>query len=302
MFAIKPITITEVMMTNNIPEPDSSVGEVEWSAGTFNLGDQRIVSSTHRVYRVVAIPSTTDSPLVGVLADPATWVDIGPTNAWAAFDSINNTRATGADLQYVIEPGTVVTTVAGINISGAETINVTVTSPSMPDDVSIDVPMVDNSMIDDFFDYFFEELITRSEFIVPDLPFYSDTTITVTINGDEVGIGNLIIGKELDFGKANYGTGLSSLNFGKVTESPYGYVTFTPGNKVKLVDFNVTIQTAKVNYVFNQLKQLIDIPTLWYATGNLDDPTLVFGYHRDSRINIAYPSISDCTIQVRELV
>jgi len=300
MFVIKPIVVTDAMLTSSIAEPDT--GETEWAAGTFTLGQRRIKSSTHRVYEVVADPSTTDDPEVGVLATPATWVDVGPTNKWAMFDQINGTSSIGEDISVDVVPNQVITSVAGINIQGANTITVTADSPSLPDPVVRNIEMVDNSMIGDFFDYFFEEIIARTDFVVSDLPLYSDVTITVDFDGTEVSVGTLILGKQLELGVTNYGSGLSSLNFGTVAESPYGYVKFTPGNKVKLVDFNVTIQTAKVNYVFNQLKALIDIPTVWFATGTLDDPTLVFGYHRDSRINIAYPSISDCTIQVRELV
>lgn len=300
MFVIKPIVVTDAMLTSNIAEPDT--GETEWAAGTFTLGQRRIKSSTHRVYEVVADPNTTDDPEVGVLATPATWVDVGSTNKWAMFDQINGTTSIGADISVDVVPNQVITSVAGINIKGANTITVTADSPSLPAPVVRNIEMVDNSMISDFFDYFFEEIIARTDFVVSDLPLYSDVTITVDFDGTEVSVGSLILGKQLELGVTNYGSGLSSLNFGTVAESPYGYVKFTPGNKVKLVDFNVTIQTTKVNYVFNQLKALIDVPTVWFATGTLDDPTLVFGYHRDSRINIAYPSISDCTIQVRELV
>lgn len=300
MFVIKPIVVTDAMLTSSIAEPDT--GETEWAAGTFTLGQRRIKSSTHRVYEVVADPSTTDDPEVGVSATPATWVDVGPTNRWAMFDLVNSTQSINDDPVIDLAANSINNSIAGINIDNAESVNVTVTSPSFTPPYTKDIDMVDNSAVDDFYDYFFAEIVNRNEFILSDLPAYEDTTITVTIMGTGVAVGSLILGNRLRLGTANYGSGLQDLNFGSVSEDSFGNVTFTRGNKAKLVDFDVTIDTAKVNYVFKQLQTLTDTPTVWYATGEIDDPTLVYGYHRDSRVNISAPSISDCTIQVRGLV
>lgn len=300
MFVLKPLIVTDAMLTSNVAEPDT--GETEWIAGTWNLGQQAISTTTHRIYEVVADPSTADDPEVGVLANPATWVDIGPTNRWAMFDLINNTQTVGDDIVVDIDANVISNSIAGINIDNAESINVTVVSVSDGEVYNTDVAMANNEAIDDYYDYCFSEILNRSEFVLNDLPSYSDAVITVTFIGTAVAVGSLLPGSQLALGVANYGTGLQDLNFGTVTEDDFGNIEFNRGNKAKLVDFDVTIDTAKVNYVFRQLQRLTDIPTVWYATGNDDDPTLVYGYHRDSRVNIGAPSISQCTIQVRGLV
>lgn len=299
MFALKPVTITTPMLTSSISEPAPS--ETEWSAGTYVTGVRRINTTTNREYEVVANPSTTDDPLVGIIASPATWVDVGPTLRWAMFDASNNTKSVGDNLTVSLVSGLTISALSAIGIVNASEVNVTVVSAAEGEVYNVDIDMNDNSEVNDFYDYFFAPIINKDRFILNDLPFYSDGTIAVTFTGTAVGVGSLLIGREVILGITNYGSQLQSLNFGTVNEDAFGNVQFKKGNKARLVDFDVTIDTAKINYVFSQLQELTDTPTVWYATGTISDPTLVYGYHRDSRINISAPSISECTIQVRGL-
>lgn len=299
MYAVNPLTITSAMLTSSIPEPDT--GETVWTAGTYTLGTRRINTTTHRVYEVVADPSTSDDPLVGITKTPKTWVDVGPTNRWAMFDGVNNTQSSGADISVDIVPGRIVNTVAGVNVTGAETVTITVTSASLAVPWTYDVPMVDNSMIADYYDWFFSDLILRTEFVVNNLPSYSDAEINVLADGANVGIGSLLIGREQYIGVSDYGGNLSSLNFGSVTEDSFGNVRFTPGNKAKLTEIPVTIDTIRIGYTYNLLNSLLDVPTVFYATGTIDDPTLTFGYIRQHRLNFKSPSKSDMTLQIRGL-
>lgn len=299
MFAVKPLTITDAMLTSSIPEPDT--GETVWTAGTYTLGTRRINTTTHRVYEVVADPSTADDPLVGIAKTPKTWVDVGPTNRWAMFDGVNNTQSIGADISVDVVPGTIVNTIAGVNVTGADTVTITATSAELAEPWTYDVPMVDNSMIADYYDWFFTDLILRTEFVVNNLPSFTDLEVNILFDGATVGVGSLLIGREQYIGISDYGGNLSSLNFGAVNEDAYGNVKFTPGNKAKLTEIPVTIDTIRIGYTYNLLNALLDIPTVFYATGAIDDPTLTFGYIRQHRLNFKSPSKSDMTLQIRGL-
>ena len=83
MRVLPPIVVTDATFTSStIAEPDT--GEIVWAAGTYATGVQRISIVTHRVYEVVATTSTTADPVVGVLAVPPSWVDVGPTNKFVS--------------------------------------------------------------------------------------------------------------------------------------------------------------------------------------------------------------------------
>ena len=304
MRVIKPIAVVDSNFTSStVAEPDSGVGEVEWSAGTYTLGTQRIESATHRVYEVVADPSTSDQPSVGVDANPPTWIDVKPTNRWAMFDNVNSTK-TEDGTQIIVELTTDVITnsIAGFAIEGANAINVTVTDPIDGIVYNVDVDMNDNSEVADWYYYYFAPIIKRTEFALLDLPAYADATIKITIDGNDLKFGSLVVGNVIELGVANYGSSLELLDFSKKETDDFGNITVVEGRNSKLVNFDVTIPSDKTSYVFNTLSTLTTIPAVWLGTEQVDDATLVFGYYRNTQINISNPSISDATIQIEGLV
>ncbi len=304
MRVVKPIEVTDAKFTSStIPEPDASVGEIEWSAGSYNTGDRRIKSSTHRVYEVTADPSTTDDPEVGVLKDPPTWVDVAPTNKWAMFDAVNSTQSEETT-QLIVEitNGQTVNSVAGFSIEGATAINVTVTDPTEGEVYNTDIDMVDNSAVADWYYYFFAQIVQISQFALLDLPAYPAATIKITVDGGDIKVGSFVLGNQLDLGIANYGTSVQLLDFSKKETDNFGNIVVTQGRTSKLVDFDVTIDKEKVNYVFGVLSSITTIPSVWVGDDGSNDPTLVFGYYRDYQNNISSPTITDATIQVEGLV
>jgi len=307
MIVVKPITIIDAILdSSTIAEPDS--GETTWIAGTYNLGDQRIQIATHRIYEVVADPSTTDDPTganQGINADPATWIDAGPTNKWAMFDNINSTASTEAT-QLVVEitPAELFNAVAGFQIFDVTDINVTVDDPVAGEVYNTDVDMVDNSEVIDWYYYFFSPIIRASSFALLDLPAYPNATMTLTVDGGSaIEFGNFIIGSQLTLGVANYGTSVQLLDYSRVETDTFGNKVVTPGRTSKLVNYNVTVLRSKVNYVFDTLSSLTGIPSVWIGgSGGTDDATLVFGYYRDFQDNISSPLITDATLTIEGVV
>lgn len=304
MRVVKPITVTSAKLTSStIPEPDASFGEVEWVAGTYTTGTRRIKSSTHRIYEVTADPSTTDDPEVGIIATPPTWVDVAPTNKYAMFDSVNSTQSKETT-QLIVEVtnGQTVNSVAGFSIADASAINITVTDPIEGIVYNRDIDMVDNSEVADWYYYYFSPIVQVREFALLDLPTYPSATIKMTVNGNDIRFGSFILGNQLPLGIANYGTSVQLLDFSKKEADDFGNIIIRKGRTSKLVDFDVTIQKDKVNYVFGVLSSLATIPSVWIGDNGTNDPTLVYGYYRDYQNNINTPTITDATIQIEGLV
>ena len=306
MIVVKPITIVDAIFdSSTIAEPDS--GETTWSAGTYNLGDQRIQVATHRVYQVVADPSTSDDPTganEGINADPATWVDVGTTHNWAMFDNLNSTSSTETT-QLVIEitPGELFNAVAGFEIFDATDINITMDDPVAGEVYNTDVELVDNSAVIDWYFYFFSPIIRASSFALLDLPAFPNATMTMTVDGTDIEFGNFVIGSQLTLGIANFGTSVQLLDYSRVETDDFGNKVVTAGRTSKLVNYNVTILRTRVNYVFDVLSSLTGIPSVWIGgSGGTDDPTLVFGYYRDFQDNISSPIITDATLTIEGVV
>jgi hypothetical protein len=304
MRVLPPTIVTDATFTSStIAEPDA--GETTWAAGTYATGVKRINITTHRIYEVVADPSTADDPIVGVLATPPTWSDIGPTNKWAMFDTVIGTVSTdNLTLSVVLDPDAVVNGVAGFNINGATSINVTMTDPSAGVVYNNDVPMLDNSSVIDFYEYFFEPIVNITSFVLLDLPAYINASTTFTaIGAGDVTVGTFVYGNQISLGVANHGTSLQLLDFNIRERDTFGNFKVTTDRRTaKLVDYDVTIPTSKVGYVYNTLSRLTTIASVWGGTGEPDDSTLVYGYYRNMNINIDAPSVSSATIQIEGLV
>lgn len=305
MRVIKPIEITDSNLTSStIPEPDT--GETVWAAGTYNLGDRRIKTDTHRVYEVTADPSTTDDPTganQGVNANPPTWVDVGPTNRWAMFDNVNSTQSIETT-QLIVEvtAGQITNSIAGFSIEDANDINVTVTDPVDGVVYNTDIEMNDNSAVADWYYYFFAPIIKRNSFVLLDLPAYKGATVKITVDGNNIKFGNFVLGNNLDLGIANYGTSLQLLDFSRKETDIFGNTVVTPGRTSKLVEYDVTIQKDRIGYVFDVISSVTSIPAVWVGTDDVDDVTAVFGYYRGYQNNISTPTITDATLTIEGLV
>jgi hypothetical protein len=287
MNVLTPNTISDAMIASSIAEPDT--GETVWTAYTSTIGDERILTTTHRKYR--AAIASTDSPDVGVLASPKTWVDIGPTNRWAMLDNRNSTQsiaAGGVNIEYT--PGRVTPAVAGFNITGSSSIDITVTLPSEGVIYTRSVPMVDNSDVYDYFTWSWEPLKTRTEFIVTDLPFYSATTIEVDFAGsDDVGVGSVVFGSVTRLGDINYGTSYKLLAGGVEDDSA----------TMKLIDYKFTIWINQGGFIYRTLERLLGKPAVYFANENVDNGAMVLGFYVDSNISIDTPSFCPVSLSVK---
>lgn len=287
MYLIKPHTISDFEST--IPEPDT--GETVWSAYTSTVGDVRILTTTHRKYR--AAIASTDSPDVGATKDPKTWVDIGPTNRWAWADNRNTTQsvATGG-MTIETTLGVVSSSLSGFNITGASSVIINVIVESSGVVTPIVIPMIDNSEINDYFQWFFNEIVNKTEFIVTNLPFYGNATIDVEFVGTgDVGVGSLVFGNPDRLGDINYGTSYKLLAGGVEDDSA----------TMKLIDYKFTIWNNQGGSTYRKLASLIGKPAVYFATENVDNGAMVLGYYVDSNISIDTPSFCPVSLSVKEV-
>ena len=304
MIVVIPTVIdNNTLNSSTIAEPDTSSGEVEWSSGTYNKGAKVIKSSTHRVYEVVADPSTTDDPEDGILANPKTWIEVGPTNRFAMFDSKANTASTvSSPLTVTIEPGGIFNSVAGFNIS-ADNVNITVNDPIEGEVYNKDLDMNDYSQIDDYYAYFFEPIEKTTEFLQLDLPAYPNATVTVTISGSSnVSAGVIIVGAQKNLGVTEYGTSLELYDSSIKERDEFGNFTIVPRNTAKVVDFKFFTTKSRSGWVLKQVQSITTTPCVWTGTGETGDSTIIFGFYRDLNIGIDTPASSPANLRIEGIV
>lgn len=297
MIIIKPIPVTAAMLTaSNVPETDAPT----WTAGTYTFGQQRIYD--HRIYEVI-ISSTTDRPDIGAVANPPSWLDTGATNRFKMFDQIINTQTIyTAEIDIDITPAAIVNSAAFFGLSG-NSITVTMTDPSEGVVFTETRSLQDNTIIIDWYNYFFEEISFLPDMVFLGLPAYGNATITAYIDGGagDAKVGEVIIGKQRTLGVANYGTSVSIVDYSVKTTDDFGNTVITTRAYSKRADYDVTVETASIAAVQKSLADIRTTPTVFIGDENKPE-TVVYGFYKQFNIVLSTPSISECSIDVEGLV
>jgi hypothetical protein len=293
MKAITPIDVdSNTLIASDVPDNDYAV----WTAGTYALGDERQQNLV--AYRSLT-SGNTDEPEDGVLADPPTWERLGYINRWKMFRDGSDSRTTQQDLIEVdLQFDGVLDSVALFGLQGQE-VRVTV-SDYVEGQVYQRSQEITEIGIFDWWEFFFLPYDTRQNLIFDDLPSYNQADIKVEIiapTGTDAQCGRLIAGNLNEIGITEYGTSVSSANYGTRTRDGFGNLVLESKRVIRLVNFSVKIPTRFVSAVAQTLDSLADIPTAFVGSDTID-ATIIFGVYRDFRINFSNPALSDTSIEV----
>jgi len=275
------------------------VNEVaDWSAGAYNLGEQAV--DANQVYKVVADPSTTDQPTVGAVADPPTWVLMGWSNQYRMFrDGRDSFSSRDESIDVTLNFAEIITAVGALGLQG---ISATLTVVDSVEGTVYDETI---SLVDigagDWWEYFFSPYEFNDTVIFDNMPPYPGADINLSIDsataGDETRAGRVIAGFEQPLGVTNYGTSVSILDYSTKERDGFGNLTLVPRRTVRLVDYDVKVDTEKVDSVVRALERISSTPTLFIGDETFSG-SITFGIYRDFTQGIDTPSISDLTIQV----
>lgn len=295
---IRPVTITPVTLTSsNIPEPDTSLGEVLWTAGTYNQGDQRI--EDHIIYEVVADPSTADKPSVGAAKAVPSWIVIGSDNRWRMFDGVVGSQSTNPNtLEVDVTPGAVVNSVALLNVSG------TTALIEMRDGADIvfsrSYPLTDAG-VTNWYDYFFSPIGTVRDIVITDMPAYGNAVLSVTVDAglETAALGELVIGSLMQVGCAKYGASVGTTSFSKKNRDAFGSFKIVKGSNSKRASWNFTFPTSQLAILNRVFADLDAVPVVWIGSPHPDyEGTVVYGFYRDYDLAYTDPNISSGSVNI----
>ena len=277
MKLIDPLTVTDAAFnsaaSNIVPEDPAT----EWTAGTYSTDDIRFKATTHRRYQVVADPSTTDDPEVGVLADPPTWIDLGATNRWAMFDTIIENQSTNPlSITFEVTPGEIVNTVSLLNLSGT-TANITATDPTIGEYYNRDFSLISTENVFDFYSYCFAPFRLISDIVALNIPPYAAGIFTVTVDSDTTAkIGEFVYGVEFDLGISLQGATPGIESFSIITTDTFGQTSITKRSNRKLMTIDTVVDTVRINNISRKMGEVIDKLVLWVGDEN-NDSLIVYG-------------------------
>lgn len=294
MKIIRPEAITDAVLTaSNVPETVAPYNP----ATEYDKDDVVLRASDHGLYE-----SQVDGNVGQSLDDPAKWLRIAPTNRWAMFDEYNQTQTASAEsIEVELDPDGRITGMALLNLDAA---SVTVV---MTDDIDGEIynqtlSLVDNGGIGNWYDYFFEPIIRKTDLVLTDLPVHFGPSIIVTIDapGGTAKCGNLVIGAVRDFGATVYGAGLGIIDYSKKEADEYGNVKITARSYRKSGSFEVVTPRQLVDEVYRLLAQYRATPIVYVGTGEYASAAY-FGFYRDANVVVEHAEQSTLNIQIEGL-
>jgi hypothetical protein len=304
MKIIRPVTITDsIFQSSTVPEAD----QAEWLSGTtYHVGNLVMVTTTangaatatHKIYSSVHSQAGND-PTVD---DGTNWTEVSSTNRWKMFDAVVQDQTVNAtSINTVLQSPTVVNSLALLNVDGT-TVVVTVTDAVEGVVYNETFNLTSYSGIQDWYAYFFEPIVRKNQLALTDLPPYSNTSISVTINsGADAKVGALVIGQFADLGLSQHGASISIIDYSTKTTDSQGRVTITDGPYADKMDVDVVLDTSQIGQANTTLSSLRTTPAVWVAEDNNDD-LVIYGYYREFDIILSNPTISRLSLEIEGLV
>lgn len=306
---VRPLTITDAILDDSGSPPATNVPEndhPEWNSGTtYAQGDRVILTSTHRVYESLLGSNTGNNPTV--TSSPIYWIEVGPTNRYAVFDTSVSTQTKQANnITYQLVPGEAINSIGILNITQATEINITMVSPATGSPGIVYESTIDLSSLPltpDWWAWFYGQKITTTQSVALDLPSYTDCEITIEIlGGSDLAVGVILIGQQQNFGLGiKYGARVGIQDYSRKETNEFGDTVLVQRAFAKRANFDLFLNNAEVDSFQNALSTIRATPVLWIGSTKFESTTL-FGFYKNFDILISYVNHSDCELEIEGLV
>lgn len=295
---VTPVTVTDsVLYATDVPETDYA----EWSAATtYTLGQRVIRTSTHKVYESAQGGNLNNVPE----ATPLFWIEVSPTNSWKMFDaSSSSATAKSNSISVTLRPGVVCNALAVINLKGCLSVRVRVedaTYGTLYDQTTSTAPTPAAS---DWWSWFFGLKKAQDQVVVLDFNHILTADVLVDFTGGtDLSVGVLLVGQKLEIGTAiQYGASLGIQDYSRKETNEWGDTVLIKKAFAKKASFTLSIPNDQLDMTMNTLSDLRATPCLWVGVDEYKSTTL-FGFYREFGVVVAYPTFSDCSLDLEELV
>lgn len=295
MKVVKPTPITAAMLVST----DATETYAAWNAATaYVVGDIVLRTATQRLYQRLISGTTATAPE----SDTTNWLNIAPSNKWAMFDGEISTATTKTtSLTVVLKPG-YVNSLALFGLVGSN-LAVTVRDALAGNIVYTLSQDLDGTIIADWYQYFFEPVVQLAELVLTDLPPYGDAHITVVLTGTgTVESGICLVGTFYPLGDTQYGASVGIIDYSRKETDAFGITTFVRRAYSKRMSAKLMLDNVQMNKVQRVLADLRATPCAWIGADDVTyAPLVVYGFYKDFAIEVAYPTMSYCSLEVEGL-
>ena len=298
---VRPVQLTDAMLiATDVAEADHP----QWASGTtYALGDRVIVLATHKVYQSLQNDNTGNNPVTAF----AFWVEVGPTNRWAAFDSSVSTQTvtdggSPPTISYTIRPGQAVNSVAVLNVTNATKLTITLTDPVFGVVYTKTVDFSFLPLSSDWYAWFFGQKRQITQDVSLDLPAFPSADLSIVFEGGaNLAVGVILFGQQQRFGLGiRYGARVGIQDYSRKETNEFGETELVVRAFAKRANFDLFIDKAEVDPLQDYLASIRAQPVLWVGSNDFES-TVLFGFYKNFDILISYAEHADCSLELEGL-
>lgn len=268
-----------------------------YAGGTsYSLGDVVIDTATHHEYESLA-----NANLGNALTDATKWLDLGSNNRYRMFDQINSSLTIrDENINVTVDINGRADGIAMLNILAA-TVQIIVTADAV-EVYNETYSLVDDSGIDNWYEYFFEPIVRRSNLIVVDLPNVADPTIQIILDNEtgSTEVGTVVIGQTKDLGLTVYGARTGIQDYSRKVTDEFGNTTIVERTFAKRGSFDVVVANAKIDALSDLLSAYRATPVVWIGTDDYAS-TWIYGFYKDFGIQLRHLEQSNLGLEIEGL-
>lgn len=295
MKLIKPVTFqVSQLISSNAVETYSA-----YSSSTTYAKDAFVDYGTH-IYQSLVNSNLNHQPDIS----PTFWILIGPDNTHAAFDTQVSTRTTSSSpLNITVAPGVNINSAAFLELTGNQLV-VTMTNGAGGPTVYSNTINLDDTIIIEWYGYFFEPYNPRTEVVLTNLPTYTNARLSMSLTGTGiVGIGVFTYGTAYELGLTQYGASVGIKDYSVKETDIYGNATFVERAYSKRMETNLFVPNSAIAFNQKLLASVRATPCVWIGSDDSQyNPLVVFGFYKEFNTTINYPSYSLCSLTVEGLI
>ena len=279
----------------------SSLAENEyaaWNAQTTYAAQARVIRN-HAIYEA-AKQSTGQDPQGD---SQGNWIKLGATNRFKAFDGLLSDPAKAdAKMTFELRIPSYVTAIAVINLK-ASALRIEAISRAEGPVYLREISLISADAVFDWYSYFFSEFELSNEVLLDDIPPYLNLTVTITLTGRAIEVGQIVLGTFDDLGFARYGTAVTFKDYSTKERDTFGNAIVVERSFADVVDFEFEVETGRVRQLRRKIANRRAKPTVFYATTDtLHYGTLVYGFAGQLHVVLTGPKISNVTLDVEGLI
>ena len=298
MRVIKSVVTTDAILTSsNIPEDEYPA----WVSGTSYTALDKVIYE-HKIYERVVTGAGTTTPDL----DQANWLDSGYTNRYRMFDNIiSSVSSRTGGIEFTLTPNQVINGIALLNVN-ASTVRVVMNDPIEGVVYDRTKELRSSSNVIDYYSYFFAPLINLGDLdtaIFLDLPNKPTATITVYVSSGVglVEVGEVVYGVQSIVGRTNYGTAIGITSYSRKDTDEFGKVTVIKRKNSKYADYDIDIDNTNLAFVQRLFQDIDSVPCVFIGNPEMEE-LIVYGFYKDFKATISFPTVSKCTLRVEGLV